>query len=205
MGIPCRDVIKPVAASKDYQKKLLEETTNIRDYYKSDGYSAYLFWQAVNKMERNEPSMTQVLANLVDSYLTQPRILDYGCGTGLIALGLKGMNCEDITLAAIPNKYSEFLVFISEKYKLGIKFIWIQNEYPLLKKYDIIINEEHIMEPEVTLLHLVEHLEYLGYIYLDQYSLPNSSYRSPMLKKIEDLGLEAAFKEDGEWRVFKKM
>ncbi len=184
-GIPYEEVVKH---------------ENIWDYYRSDQYAAFLFWRAVQK--QNEPVMPQLLANVMDMYFSQPRILNYGCGNGMIALGLKNMGFDDITLADIPHRYNKFLQFISDKYRLGFKFIPIEagNEYPLDSKYDVIIcNEvlEHVWEPEVTLLHLVEHLELFGYMYLSS-ACKDADW-------VEGMGLKKAFQdENGVWKVFRK-
>lgn len=231
MGIPFEDVVKHVGINAlEYKKKLWEfmfpwEVTkdNHWDYYRSDQYAALLFSEAVNKFEHNEPTMPQVLANLVDSYVTQPRILDFGCGNGMIALGLKGMNCNDITLAGVPNRYSRFLKFISDKYDFGFKFLPIDkwSEYPLEKdkKYEIIICSEmlqHLWEPEATLRHLVEHLEDRGYLYIsanfdgnDPSCLEkNAVYQDTekLFRTLEGTGLKGFDKdESGAWKIWRKV
>lgn len=240
MGIPYDEVVKDVVNAKDgYGKKLWEEKfpgevtrENIWQYYSSDQYAAFLFWQAVQGQET--PVMPQVLANVLKSTLpgyvsdrklyTPPRsILDYGCGTGMTALGLKNMGYDDITLADIPHRYNKFLKFISDKYGLGFKFVPVEiwNEFPLDQKYNVIIcNEvlEHVWEPEVTLLHLVEHLEQLGYIYLStlfndmnghdpSYLVKNNIYQDvdKWFAIVEGMGLKKAFQdENGVWKIWQK-
>lgn len=232
MGIPYEEVVIHVVNAKDdaeYRRKLWESMfprgitkENIWDYYRSKQYAAFLFWHAVQK--QNEPVMPQVLANVIDMHYTQPRVLDYGCGTGMIALGLKNMKFNDITLADIPHEYNMFLKFISDKYKFGFKFVPIEawNEYPLYKKYDFIIcNEvlEHVWEPEVTLLHMVEHLEKSGYIYLSTFFNDMNGHDPAHLVKnnvyqdvdkwfgiVEGMGLKKAFQdENGVWKIFQKI
>ena len=232
MGIPYDEVVINVTNSKDnaeYRRKLWESMfprgitkENIWDYYRSKQYSEFLFYYAV--LKQNEPAMPQVMANVIDMHFTQPRILDYGCGIGMTALGLMHMRFEDITLADIPHEYNRFLKFISDKYKMGFKFIPIEawNEYPLDKKYDFIICSEvleHVWEPEVTLLHLVEHLEQFGYIYLstlfndmnghDPAHLVNNNVYQDVDKWfaiVEGMGLKKAFQdENGVWKIFQKV
>ena len=231
MGVPYDEVVKHVVNAKDnaeYRKKLWEEKVpgevtreHIWQYYMSDQYAAYLFWHAVQK--QNEPVMPQILANVLDMYFTQPRILDFGCGNGMIALGLKNMKFDDITLADIPHRYNRFLKFISDKYNLGFKFIPVEtwNEYPLDQKYDVIIcNEvlEHVREPEVTLLHLTEHLEQFGYMYLSTFFNDMNGHDPSHLVKnkvyqdidkwsgiVEGTGLKKAFQdENGVWKIWQK-
>lgn len=230
MGIPYEGVVRHVVELKgdsELRRKvwssLYPEGLTKNDlwaYHMSDQYSAYLFWLAASR--ENEPGMPQVLANVIDRYITQPRILDYGCGTGLISLALRNMEFEDITLADMPHKYNGFLKFIDEKYKLGFKFIPIEpwNEFPLERKYDFIIcNEvlEYVWEPEATLLHLYEHLEAQGYMYLSPFF--NNSRDPPHLKKndiyqdtekwlamVEGMGLKKAYQdEDKVWKIFQKI
>lgn len=229
-GIPYEDVVKHVTASKDdteYRRNLwngmIKEVTKdtIWDYYRSDQYAAFIFWQSVQGSDK--PVMPQVLANVIDRYFTQPRILDYGCGNGMLSLGLKHMKFDDITLADIPHWYNKFLQFISSKYSLGFKFVPIEawNEYPLDQKYDFIIcNEvlEHVWDPESTLLHLVEHLEHMGYIYLSTFFNDMNGHDPSHLVKnnvyqdvdkwfgiVEGMGLKKAFQdENGVWKIWQK-
>lgn len=232
-GTPYDELVKHVEKLKDsnaveYRRKLWEgmipgEVTekNIWNYYRSDEYAAFLFWQAVQG--ENEPAMPQLLANVVDMYFSQPRILDYGCGSGMVALGLKSMGFNNITLADIPHRYNRFLKFVSDKYGLGFKFIPIEtwNEYPLDQKYDIVICSdvlEHVWEPGVTLLHLTEHLEQLGYLYLSSFFndmngnepwhlKQNNIYQDDekWLSLVEGTGLKREFQdENGVWKVFRK-
>jgi len=119
MGIPYEEVVNCVELKKPAKE-------NAWDYFASEEYAKFLFCEAVQK--QNEPAMPQALANLIESYFTQPRILDYGCGTGMRALALYAMNCRDITLAGVPNKYFSFLKFISEKYLLNLKFAELKPE-----------------------------------------------------------------------------
>ncbi len=241
MGVPYDEVVKDVINAKDgyirklWQEKVPGEVTreNIWQYYGSDQYAAYLFWQAVQEQEK--PVLPQVLANVMVStqrgyvsdrklYFTPWSILDYGCGIGMTALGLKKMGFEDITLADIPHRYNKFLKFISDKYNLGFKFVPVEtwNEYPLDQKYDVIIcNEvlEHVWEPEVTLLHLTEHLEQLGYLYLSTFFNDMNGHDPSHLVKnniyqdvdkwfgiVEGTGLKKAFKdENGVWKIWQKI
>jgi len=237
MGVPYDEVVKHVVTAKDeYLRKLWDDMIpkevtrkNIWDYYSSDQYAAFLFCQAVEKQD--EPVMPQILANVLSSTdrgfvsngkftSTERSVLDYGCGNGMIALGLKSMGFNDITLADIPHRYNRFLKFISDKYGLGFKFIPVDtlNEYPLgYPKYDVIIcNEvlEHAWELEITLLHLAEHLEHLGYLYI---SITLSDTNDPSqlnvfqdvekwYETVEGMGLKRTFQdENGVWKVFQKV
>ncbi len=240
MGIPYDEVVKGVVDSKDdteyrrqlwngmFQKEVTKE--NIWDYYRSEQYSSYIFWQAVQMQDK--PAMPQVLANVLSSsdrvyvqnhelIITERRILDYRCGNGMIDLGLRNMGFVDITLADIPHRYNKFLKFISDKYRLGFKFVPIEawNEYPLDRKYDVIIcNEvlEHVWEPELTLLHLAEHLEQFGYIYISAFfndtNMPshlekNSIYQDAekWSRIVESMGLKKTFHdENGAWKIWQK-
>ena len=156
-GMPCEEFVKCVESGKTAKE-------NAWDYFASEEYAKLLFYQAMQK--QNEPAMPQVLTNLIESYFTQPRILDYGCGTGMRALALYAMNCRDITLADVPNKYFSFLKFISEKYMLNLKFVELkpENMYPLNSCDVIIFDIERVIEPEIALLHLCQHLAPLGYL-----------------------------------------
>jgi 2-polyprenyl-3-methyl-5-hydroxy-6-metoxy-1,4-benzoquinol methylase len=240
MGVPYDEVVKDVVNANDgyirklWQEKVPGEVTreNIWQYYMSDQYAAYLFWQAVHEQEK--PVLPQVLANVMVStqrgyvsdrklYFTPRSILDYGCGIGMTALGLKKMGFEDITLADIPHRYNKFLKFLSDKYNLGFRFVPVEiwNEYPLERKYDVIIcNEvlEHVWEPEVTLLHLTEHLEQLGYLYLSTFFNDMNGHDPSHLVKnnvyqdvdkwfgiVEGMGLKKAFQdENGVWNIWQK-
>lgn len=179
---------------KDVESKEMGE--NAWDYYASDKYAQFLFYQAVQK--QSEPAMSQALANLIESYYTQPRILDYRCGIGMTALALSIMNCRDITLADVPNKYFRFLRFISDKYVLGFQFIELeQNEYPLKRTYDVIICDAEILEPELTLPHLYHHLAPLGYLI--------ASFDDKWLELMEGIGFKKAFQDEvGVW-IFQKI
>lgn len=228
-GVPYKDVVKNIETAKDdleYRKTLWNSMfpegvnrENIWDYYRSEQYSAYLFWKAMQCQE--QPAMPQVLADVIDMHVGQPRILDYGCGVGMIDIGLKNMNFEDITLADIPHKYNKFLKTISNKHMLGFKFIPVEtwNEYPLDKKYDFIICNnvlEHVWEPEVTLLHLVEHLEQLGYLYLStdfnntqdpSHLEKNAAYQDDKMwsEIVESTGLNKAYQDkSGAWKIWQK-
>ncbi len=231
MKDPYEIVVKDVVNSKDsadFRRKLWDDMfpkgptkNNIWDYYRSNKYSTYLFWLAMQKQD--EPAMPQVLANVIDMNFTQPRILDFGCGDGMIAIGLKNMGFNNITLADVPHKYNKFLKFISDKYGWGIKFKPIEawNEYPLEWKYDFIICDgvlEHVWEPEVTLLHITEHLENLGYLYISDFFNDMKSDDPSHLKRnniykdteewceiVEGTGLKRKFQdENGVWKIFQK-
>lgn len=231
MKEPYEDVVKAVVNSKDsadFRKKLWEgmfpkgpTKNNIWDYYRSNQYSVYLFWLAMQKQD--EPVMPQILANVIDTNITQPRILDFGCGDGMIAIGLKNMGFNNITLADVPHLYNRFLKHISDKYGWGVRFVPIEvwNEYPLDRKYDFIICDgvlEHVWEPEVTLLHLTEHLEYLGYLYVSDLFTDMKSDDPSHLKRnniykdaeewcevVEGTGLKRKFQdESGVWKIFQK-
>ncbi len=155
MGMSYEELVKCVEPEKPAKE-------NAWDYFASEEYAKLLFYQAMQK--QNEPAMPQLLANLIESYFTQPRILDYRCGTGMRALALYAMNCRDITLADVPNKYFSFLKFISEKYLLGLKFVELTPEdmYPLNACDVIIFDAGHVIEPEIALL--CRHLAPLGYL-----------------------------------------
>lgn len=227
MGVPYDEVVKNVVNAKDeneYLKNLWDDMIptevtrkNIWEYYSSDQYAAFLFWQAVQKQDK--PAMPQLLANVMDMHFTQPRILDFGCGDGMIDLGLKSMGFDNITLADIPQRYNRFLKFISGKYGLGFKFIPVDilNEYPLDQKYDVIICTEvleHVWDLEITLLHLTEHLEQLGYMYIpitlsdpgDHYKLNVFQDVEKWYKTVEGNGLKRKFQdENGVWVVWQKV
>ena len=133
MRIPYGDVVKQVAGSPSpeiYISKAIKEMFpwglkdgDMYDFYRSDKFSAYLFWKVVQEMEENRQPVPQTLGDITEAHFTQPRILIYGAGTGLIALGLRGMklgkereNLKDITIAYIPGKYLDFLKFLSSVY-----------------------------------------------------------------------------------------
>lgn len=234
MGVPYDEVVKHVVTDKEeylgklWEDMIPEEVTKEKlwDYYMSDQYAAYLFWQAAEKQD--EPAMPQVLANVLSStdrgYVskgkfisTERSILDYGCGKGMIAIGLKTMGFKDITLADIPHRYNRFLKFISDKYGLGFGFIPVENwnEYPLNRKYDLIICNEvlqHVLEPEITLLHLAGNLEQWGYLYLSTDSNDSLLKKNTIIQdvekwneKVEGMGLKKVFQdENGVWKVWQK-
>lgn len=222
MGIPYRDVVKQVEAGEtEYLKKAIADMfpwgvkdEGKWDFYRSDRYSAYLFWKVVQEMEKNSQHIPQSFANIAEGHFTQPRILIYGCGTGLGALTLRMMHLEneranftDITLADVPGRYFEFLKFMSEKYGLGFKFIPLEKGKECIeKRYDMILfNNTFGQEPLTVLHHLAGHLEELQYIYLNAVTLKESSYRYPDLVKTERMGLQAAgHTENGAWRMWQK-
>lgn len=198
MGMPCEELLKNVGPEKAAKE-------NAYDYFASEEYAKLLFYEAMQK--QNEPAMPQVLANLIDSYFTQPRILDYRCGTGMRALALYAMNCRDITLADVPNKYFSFLKFISEKYLLNLKFVELTPEsmYPSPGTYEIIICDiEHVIEPEIALL--CRHLVPLGYLatnFKDETLLEGIGLkRRQMLDLNSNTDLKAL---EENWAIFQKV
>lgn len=224
MKIPYGDIVRQVAVSAgedEYLKKAVADMFpwglkegDMWDFYRSDKYSAYLFFKVVQEMEKNEQQVPQAFANIAEGHYTQPRILIYGCGTGLVALTLRMMHLEkdranfkDITIADIPGKYFEFLKFMSEKYGLGFRFIPLEKGKECLdKRYDLILFNSAFGQDPLTVLHyLVTHLEELQYIYLNAVTLKKSSYRYPDIVKVEEMGMYAAGPlEGGAWRVWQK-
>lgn len=224
MKIPYCDVVMPVAVSiseDEYLKKAVADMFpwgvkegDMWDFYRSDKYSAYLFWKVVQEMEKNEQHVPQMFANIAEGHYTQPRILIYGCYTGLVALTIRMMHLEkdranfkDITIADIPGKYFEFLKFMSEKYGLGFKFIPLEKGKECLdKRYDIILfNDAFGQDPLTVLRHLVEHLEETQYIYLNALTLKKSCHRYPDIVKVEEMGLQVPVRTDDDaWRLWQK-
>lgn len=220
MGIPYGDVVKQVESDDEYQNNLIADMFpwgvkegDMWDFYRSDRYSAYLFWKAVQEMEKNEQHVPQGFANIAEGHYTQPRILIYGCGTGLVALSLRMMHLEneranfrDITLADVPGKYFEFLKFMSEKYGLGFRFIPLEKGKECLdKRYDLILfNSAFGQDPLTVLRYLVEHLEETQHIYLNAVTLKKSSYRYPDLRKVEEMGMNPVSTDGSEWRIWRK-
>lgn len=224
MKIPYGDVVMPVAVSvneAEYLKKAIADMfpwgvkeNDMWDFYRSDKYSAYLFWNVMHEMEENRQHVPQAFANIAEGHYTQPRILIYGCGTGLVALTLRMMHLEkdranfkDITIADIPGKYFEFLKFMSEKYGLGFKFIPLEKGKECLdKRYDLILFNSAFGQDPLTVLHyLVEHLEELQHIYLNALTLKESCHRYPDLVKVEEMGMQAAaHPDDGAYRIWQK-
>ena len=128
MGLPYEEVVKPAEKHNGYMTKIMFPfgitEDNLFNYYKSDYYSSTLFLRATQSEDKNEPSMPQILANIVDSYYNYDvRILCYRCDTGMVAIGLNSMGFKNITLACTPNMYFDFLKSISNKYGLDFKFI----------------------------------------------------------------------------------
>ena len=225
MKIPYGNVVMPVAVSLNEDMYLKKAVTDLFpwgvkegdmwDFYRSDKYSAYLFWKVVQEMEENRQHVPQTFANIAESYYTQPRILIYGCGTGLVALTLRMMHLEkdeqanfkDITIADIPGKYFEFLKFMSEKYGLGFKFIPIEKGKECLdKRYDLILfNSAFGQDPLTVLRYLVDHLEEIQYIYLNAVTLKKSCHRYPDLVKVEEMGMQIPLRtDDSVWRIWQK-
>lgn len=194
--MPCEELLKNVEPEKAAKE-------NAYDYFASEEYAKLLFKQAVQ--QQNEPAMPQVLANLIESYFTQPRILDYGCGTGMRALALYAMNCRDITLADVPNKYFSFLKYISEKYRLNLKFVDLKPEdmYPPNTCDVIIFDIERVIEPEIALL--CRHLAPLGYLatnFKDETLLEGTGLKR---KQMLDLNSKTDLKAlEENWATFQK-
>jgi glycosyltransferase involved in cell wall biosynthesis len=194
MKLPYEQVISSIpdnGSIKDYRNDLWVKTfpwgvkkDNIFDFYSSDQYAASLFKEAVDILEAQTHTMTQLLADIVVKYevvelpngiITDPRILYYGCGNAMMLFELIGMNKWKITLADAGSAYFEFLKFLSSKYAQlnGLKFLEINkdNEFPVQgdRKYDIIIVDrvlEHAFDPVKTLQYLCSHLEDMGNIYI---------------------------------------
>ncbi|MDP3352664.1 MAG: glycosyltransferase, partial [Flavobacteriaceae bacterium] len=224
MKIPYGNVILSVAVSLNedmYLKKAVADMFpwgvkegDMWDFYRSDKYSAYLFWKVGQEMEENRQHVPQTFANIAEGYFTQPRILIYGCGTGLVALTLRMMHLEkdrenfkDITIADIPGKYFEFLKFMSEKYGLGFRFIPLEKGKDCLnKRYDLILfNSAFGQDPVTVLRYLVDHLEEIQYIYLNAITLKKSSYHYPDLVKVEGMGMHVPVStDDSAWRIWQK-
>lgn len=223
MKIPYGDVVMPVAVSANedqYLKKSIADTFpwgvkegDMWDFYRSDKYSAYLFWKILQEMEENRQHVPQAFANIAEGHFTQPRILIYGCGTGLVALTLRMMHLEndranfkDITLADVPGKYFEFLKFMSEKYGLGFKFIPVEKGKECLdKRYDLIMfNSAFEQDPLTVLRYLVDHLEETQHIYLNAVTLKKSVRRYPDLVKVEEMGMNPVSTDDSAWRMWQK-
>lgn len=225
MGIPYRDVVKQVEAGEtEYLKKVIADMFpwgvkggDRWDFYRSDSFSAYLFWKVVQEMEENGQHVPQKFANIAEGHYTQPRILIYGCGTGLGAFTLRLMaleaideherrNFKDITLADVPGRYFDFLKFMSEKYGFRFKFITLEKgKECIVKRYDLILFNNTFGQDALTVLHhLADHLEELQYMYLNAVTLKESSYRYPDLVKTEGMGLQADHPENGAWRMWQK-
>lgn len=218
MGIPYADIVKQVKSNrtKNYVLETMEDMFPFGmkdkdrwDFYRSDKYSAYLFWKAGQEMEENGQPVPQMLANITEGHLTQPRILIYGCGTGLIALGLRGMNLIDITIADIPGRYFEFLQFISKKYELGFKFIDGVDEktrIPLDKKYDIILYNgiPSDMDRDAVVRQLASHVEDLQTLYMNADAPKKTCGRNIGIIQLEGADMEAVGGEEGLWKVWRK-
>lgn len=195
-GMPCEEFVKCVEPEKPAKE-------NVYDYLASEEYAKLLFYEAMQKQD--EPAMPQVLANLIESYFTQPRILDYRCGTGMRALALYAMNCRDITLADVPNKYFSFLKFISEKYLLNLKFAELkpENMYPLNSCDVIICDIERVIEPEIALL--CRHLAPLGYLatnFKDETLLEGIGLKRKQMLDLNSSIDRKALEEN--WAIFQK-
>lgn len=224
MKIPYGEVVMSVAVSvseEEYLKKTIADMFpwgvkegDMWDFYRSDKYSAYLFFKVVHEIEENGQQVPQAFANIAEGFYTQPRILIYGCGTGLVAFTLRMMHLEkdrenfkDITIADIPGKYFEFLKFMSEKYGLGFKFIPLEKGKECLdKRYDMILFNSAFGQDPFTVLHyLVEHLEEMQYIYLNAVTLKKSCHRYPDIMKVEEMGIQVpARTDDIAWRIWQK-
>jgi glycosyltransferase involved in cell wall biosynthesis len=224
IGLPFKDIVKQVVEENhlkgdaDYIVKIRDDmfpfgmkAEDKWDLYKSDKYSAYLFWKAVQEMEENRPSVPQMLANIAQTYYSMPRILIYGCGTGLVALGLRCLDLEnkDITIADIPGRYFEFLQFLSIKYDLGFKFIYILKGAgdPFKQKYEIILYNSIPSDGDRTIkiTQLAAHVEDLQNLYLNADApVATTSYRNHRVKALEEADMEAVIIEDGFWRVWRK-
>ncbi|MDD3813292.1 MAG: methyltransferase domain-containing protein [Desulfocapsaceae bacterium] len=223
MSMPYGDIVKQVTAEPgltkyNYIKKAESDMfpfgikdINKWEFYKSDKYSAYLFWKVVQEIEENKPVVPQMLANIVVGHCTQPRILIYGCGTGLIALGLRGMEPqnEDITIADIPGRYFEFLQYLSNKYGLGFKFIPVlnSNEDPISKKYDVILFNGILsdIDRKAVIIRLASHVEDMQTLYLNTLEAPTKNCRiSHFIKQLNEIDMEATGHEGDFWRVWRK-
>lgn len=104
------------------------------------------------------------------------RILDYGCGNGGIGITFANSDCNQVWLADVPLPLFRILkrVLSSEDNKNSkssrINFIDITEKFPLKENYDFISCMdvlEHVVNPDLILKHLVEHLNKDGYLYID--------------------------------------
>ena len=197
IGVPYDEFVKDVEHGKVRE--------NTWDYLASEEHAKHLFYEAMQKQD--EPAMPQVLANLIESYFTQPRILDYGCGTGMRTLAMYAMNCRCITIADVPNRYFSFLKFISEKYQLGLIFLELkpENMYPPNSCDVIICDIEHVIKPEIALLHLCQHLSPLGYLatnFKDETLLEGIGLKRKQMLDLNSNTNQKALEEN--WATFQK-
>ena len=205
LGVSLNDMkerIYPAKNVTEYKCGHIEPITkdSLWTFYHSDNYAVYRFISS-SSME-NKSSMPQILADVIDTFITQPRILVHGCGDGIIPLGLRAMNFENITITDVPNKFMGFLKYISNKYGLNFKFIELNpwDEYPLKDEYDFIILNEtvsHACDPEINLRYLFKLLANNGSIYLN--------HEAELLSGIAQIiGLKPKYKDNEEWVVFQR-
>lgn len=220
MAIPYGEIVKHVVKankSKNYILKAMADMFPFGmkdedkwDFYRSDKYSAYLFWKVMQELEENGQPVPQRLANIAVGHCTQPRILIYGCGTGLVALGLRGMDPanEDITIADIPGRYFEFLQYLSTKYQWGFKFVSVMKgeSISLKQKYEIILYNSIPSDTDryAVIQHLAAHVEDVQCLYLNADAPSMTGYRSPQIVQLEEANMEAVEAEGGLWRVWRK-
>lgn len=98
------------------------------------------------------------------------KILDYGCGSGQAGITFANSGCNQVYLADIPLPLFQI---VKKMYSgRGINFIEINEKFSLKDMYDLIICIdvlEHVVQPDMVLKHLVEHLNNGKFLYIETF------------------------------------
>jgi len=142
-----------------------ENIQNVMEFYKNT--PNYIF----ELMETHSTQAKSNLSNIVIDYCIKNNfksILDFGAGVCQDSI-IASKNNLDSTAADIPGKTFNFGKWRIEKYNLKIKTIDIFDENPLKENYDAITCFEvlqHVVNPDKTLSHLIEHLNLNGMLFI---------------------------------------
>jgi 2-polyprenyl-3-methyl-5-hydroxy-6-metoxy-1,4-benzoquinol methylase len=149
----------------DKMKINQENIQNVMEFYKKT--PNYIF----ELMEYHSTQGKQNLSNKILDFCKKnnfKNILDFGAGVCQDSI-LASKNNLNATAADIPGKTFNFGKWRIKKYNLKIKTIDIFDETPIKENYDAITCFEvlqHVVNPQKTLLHLINHLNSKGILFI---------------------------------------
>tara|TARA_B100001559_G_scaffold321073_1_gene336003 strand:+ start:7900 stop:8655 length:756 start_codon:yes stop_codon:yes gene_type:complete len=186
-------------SAEEWNKKKIDQNdiNEVMDFYRNTPNYIY------ELMEYHSTDSKQKLSQTVIELIKEHQFkttLDFGAGIcqDSIVAGREGL---EATAADIPGKTFDFGKWRIKKYNNSINTINIHDETPLEKSYDAITCFEvlqHVVNPEKTLLHMINHINSDGRLFIttrfrNNYSLAlnhNEYLEDEFDKFIKKCGLE---------------